>query len=163
MKLEQCDTFSSLNVLPSGSSRGGISKLWWAMVKASWMLSLGSLDKLSVRSTKSGLMDLITAKNASPLFQLIPKSNTSTPNLQRWQKNKSTVGPRSSWSVWMLHSHRLLFSIWISFRLTWMCIFVPTAAESWLFSRGRLAPWQPLCLRLAECCKSSCQCRLAGA
>lgn len=53
-----------------------------ANVKACWMFSLGSLEKLALRSTKAGFMDLIRARNARPLLQLFPKSSTSTPNLR---------------------------------------------------------------------------------
>lgn len=71
------------NLLPSGSSSGGTSKLWWAIMKACRMFSTGSRWKLSLRSTMTGFMDLTKARNAKPLLQLFPKSFTSTPYLQK--------------------------------------------------------------------------------
>lgn len=69
-------------VVPSGSSRGAMPRLRRANVKARWTFSLGSLEELALRSTKAGFMDLIRARNARPLLQLLPKSSTSTPNLR---------------------------------------------------------------------------------
>lgn len=76
LSIEMC-----LVQVPSDSSSGGISRQRWAISKASWMFCLGSLDKLSLRSTRAGFMDLIKATMAIPLLQLFPKSCTCTPNL----------------------------------------------------------------------------------
>lgn len=82
-------------VLPSGSSRGVTSRLRWAIVNASCRFSVGFLVRLSLRSTKSGFMDLIIARNARPFLQLLPKSFTSTPNLHVWNYKKM--------GFWMIH------------------------------------------------------------
>lgn len=138
-------------VLPSGSSRGVTSRLRWAIVNASCRFSVGFLVRLSLRSTKSGFMDLIIARNARPFLQLLPKSFTSTPNLHVWNYKKMGV-LNDSLAQW----------VWMWFRLTLMCISGPTGGASWWPSHGTLTPWQSFSLCLAVYCMNSCQYHLAG-
>lgn len=47
------------------------------------MFSLGDLSRALLMSTRLGSMDLITARKARPLVQLLPKSWTATPYLYK--------------------------------------------------------------------------------
>lgn len=125
-------------VVPSGSSRGAMPRLRLANAKACWMFSLGSLNKLALRSTKAGFIDLIRARNARPLLQLFPKSSTSTPNLQHI--SRSDPFQPDVWPRFRIFSRRTL-----------TCIFGLAAAERGRFSHDALTLWQPACPCLAGC------------
>lgn len=160
-------------LLPSGSSSGAMPRLWWAIVKACSTLSLGCLDQLARRSTKPGSIDLITARNASPLLQLFPKSCTSTPNLQsKWHACKyesfhiiwgSHKGKCACWShtgthsniahtlhtdllttTFLLHGYLLIKQCSESLTFVWPPIFVTFSwAGLWLFVFAD--KWQIMC------------------
>lgn len=74
---------ADVNVLPSGSRSLGTPSLFCAMLKASSKFSRAGFPNACFMSTKVESIAFMIAKKARPLLQLLAKSWTATPYLNR--------------------------------------------------------------------------------